>query len=166
MGHGRRDGRQHTWRARVFVWAFLLVLAILPRASGAFVLHAHDGHGLHVHLVSGLEDQEKSLDRDAFHARHHAHAHGEESHALGQPHPHHGGELFLGLPSEPVRLAVVPEQNLRPVERVASFFADVAHDAVEVHGATVDRVRSPVPRGRVPRSGARALVRTSSALLI
>ncbi len=142
------------------------LMAILPRSAGAFVLHAHDSHGLHVHIVSGLENQEKSLNRDAFHARHHAHSHGEESHALGEPHPHHGGEIFLGLPSEPAQHAVVSTQLQRPLDPVAPFFAACPRADVEAGDAAVDRSRPPIPRGRIPRSGTRALVRTSSALLL
>jgi len=142
------------------------LMSILPRSAGAFVLHAHDGHALHVHIVSGLENHEKGLDRDAFHARYHAHAHGEESHALGLPHSHHGGEVFLGLPSEPVQHAVVSVQQLRPLDRMAPFLVDSSRAGVRLREKSVERSRPPIPRGRVPRSGTRALVLTSSALLL
>lgn len=165
MAHGRIGSKLRA-HGRLWLWMLVCLMAILPRTAGAFVLHAHDGHGLHMHVVSGLENQEKSLDRDVFHARHHAHAHGEEADALGMPHEHHGGEIFLGLPSEPVRHAAVATHELRPIDRVAPFFAARPADGLEFREATVDRSRPPIPRGLVARSGTRVLLRTSSALLL
>jgi len=151
-------------RAGVLLWALLCLVAILPRSAGAFVLHAHEGHGLHLHLVTGLDNQVGSLDRDAFHARHHAHAHGEESGDPGHAHPHGDAEIFLGLPSDPVRACALPSTLPPVLERSAPFLA-LSAEAWIVHDANRPaRTRPPKPGGRATRSGTRALLRTSPAL--
>lgn len=152
--------------ARAWLWSLLAFVAILPRPAGAFVLHSHAGHGLHVHVVSGLENEQAGLDRDAFHARHHAHAHGEDHHDDDRPHHHGDQEIFLGLPSEPVQLHAVVTPAQPPLERCASFLSTADEIRSQPIDAAVDRARPPIPRGRVLRSGTRTLVRTSSALLL
>ncbi|MCY2959130.1 MAG: hypothetical protein NTY35_03110 [Planctomycetota bacterium] len=148
----------------MFLWALLCFVAVLPRSAGAFVLHSHAGHGLHVHLVSGLEDQVAGLDRDAFHARHHAHAHEDSADHPGAGPSHGDAEIFLGLPSEPVRVCALAPTIPPPDECSAPFLATGVVDGIEPRSVAADRLRPPRPRGRELRSGTRVLVRKSSAL--
>jgi|GEM_PF-5499019 len=144
------------------------VMSILPRSAGAVVIHAHSGHGLHTHVVSGLRDARASLDRDTFHARHHAHEHPAEH---GEPgHEHEGpieGELFLGLPSEPVfgsRASSIAPEMCRAV--ILPFFAAFLVHFSDILATSSVRSRPPRPRGRTSRSGTRLLLWTSRALLL
>ncbi len=149
---------------RVLLAVFALMLAIVPRSAGAIVVHAHEGHGLHAHLVSGLEDARSRLDSASFQARNHAHQLCDGHHVDHEP---DGEELRIGLPSEPVRSASAVAKVPPPLVEPGAAFEDVvASLGLAAHRAPNVRPRPPRPRGREPRSGSRRLLRTSSALLL
>lgn len=167
MAH-TRNGSKRRGRGRIWLWILVCFMSILPRSAGAVVIHAHTGHGLHTHLVSGLQDARTSLDRASFHARHHAHEHPAEH---GEPGHHHEGpiegDLFLGLPSEPVlrsATASIPIDSGR--EAVAPFLAAFLVDFHDMPSTSSVRPKPPRPRVSTSRSGTRVLLATSRALLL
>lgn len=162
-----RTNRRWTHGSRALALVLLFLVAILPRSADAFVFHSHTGHGLHVHLVSGVESGARSLDRDTFHARHHAHSHGEEN---GEQHAHSDSssgehrDILLGVVPEPALLGVVPVVPGFGSERTTALLDDAVEIGARSHAALCDRWRPPPAFGRSMRSGTRALIRTSSAL--
>ncbi len=162
-----RTIRRWTPCGRAFAFVLLFVVAILPRSAGAFVFHSHTGHGLHVHLVSGIENGTRGFDRDAFHARHHAHSHGEEhaeEHAEGSNSSGEERDILLGVVPEPALLGVMSVVPGIGAVRTTAFLDDAVEFGARSYAALSDRSRPPPAFGRSMRSGTRALIRTSSAL--
>jgi hypothetical protein len=159
---GRRPTRIEGVRragAQILLVGLALLLAFLPRSAGALVVHAHEGHGLHSHLVGGGADD--ALDAQRFHARHHEHRDCDGGHDSHAP---EDGDLLVGLPSEPVRGAAVA-LHLPPPEaaRATDFGCDQARVLADATSSAV-RPRPPRARGRAARSGARRLVSGNAAL--
>ncbi len=151
------------WRhcLRAFALVLLFVVAILPRSAGAFVFHSHTGHGLHVHLVPGMENGTRGFDRAAFHARHHAHSHGDEH---SDDSSNQERDVLLGVVPEPAVRSVISVTQSIGVDRTTAFLGEAVVPVTRSYGALCDRARPPLAFGRSMRSGTRALIRTSSAL--
>ena len=147
---------------RALLVVFALFLAILPRSAGALVVHAHEGHGLHAHVVGSANGAGTRLDSAQFHARYHAHAHCDGEHAGHDP---EGDELLIGLPADPLR--GTPAATWLPshaVERATCVEIAAFVVALDAPRERAVRPRPPRERGRTARSGTRRLLRTSAAL--
>ncbi|MBL8863108.1 MAG: hypothetical protein JNK02_14020 [Planctomycetes bacterium] len=162
MARGSSTGQGRSTAARALFTCLALVLALLPRAAGALVVHAHEGHGLHAHFVPTSEAAERRLDRDLLHARHHAHPHCQDGHADHDPGE---GELVVALPSEPLRQAAACVTAEPPSAQPLAPFFQVAACVAGAEGERAVRPRPPRPPGAaVHREGARRLIATSVAL--
>lgn len=167
MGSARQTATR-LGRGTALLCAFLCVLALVPRLAGALVLHAHVGHGLHTHLVSepGFDSHggRNAIDVEDVHRRAgHDHDHEHDSGRIAHHDKH--VEIVVGLPGDPIRSAVGVVFAAPVPMRCPPFLAAASGDE-HARRAELALELPARPRGDPPRSGARVLMRTSSALLL